>query len=108
MNGFDELWLWRDPELSGSLPWYRRVAANRAPAKFRIYNQIPAELDLNEASEEALVRELDARTPAFLALCQRIREGDALPAGGRAQDLGLVFETMSYEKNSTGIRWPSV
>ena len=108
MDGFDELWIWRDPELSGRLPWYRRVAANRAPAKFRVCNQIPVELDLNEASEEALVHELDARTPAFLALWQRIREGDALPAGGRAHPslLDLCRElTQRWLRHCNFCRW---
>src|SRR5437867_9510125 len=83
MDSFDNLWVWRESELSYRLPWYRRVAANRSPAKFRICNRIPVDLDLQEASEEALIHELDAKTRQFLELWQRIREGAELPIGRR-------------------------
>jgi putative pyruvate formate lyase activating enzyme len=82
-ESFDDLWIWRESELSGRLLWYRCVASNRAPAKFRICNRIPVALDLEHATEEALVRELDAKTQEFLALWQCIRSGEALPAGPR-------------------------
>lgn len=82
-GSFDDLWIWRESELSKRLPWYRRVATNRAPAKFRICNRIPVALDLEHATEDALVRELDAKTQEFLALWQGVLNGEALPAGTR-------------------------
>ena len=45
MNNFDALWVWDDPATAAALAWYRAVAANRRPAKFRIAAAIPTALD---------------------------------------------------------------
>ena len=46
MKGFDDLWIWHDPEFAGRLDWYRDVAADRRPAKFRIGATIPLAVGL--------------------------------------------------------------
>ncbi len=73
MHDFDQLWIWDDPATRVSLGWYRAVAANRKPAKFRIARTIPVALPLAECSEEQLWHELDRRTPVFLDCWLRIR-----------------------------------
>ncbi len=79
MTGFDRLWVWDDPALAGSLRWYREVAANRKPAKFRIAATVPVALSLREAPEPALWAELDRLTPVVLERRRRIRdEGELL------------------------------
>ena len=75
MNDFDQLWVWDDPATASSLGWYRAVAVNRKPAKFRIARTIPVSLCLAQASEEALWGELERLTPVFLARWREIREG---------------------------------
>ena len=85
MNSFDRLWVWDDPGVAGSLRWYRDVASNRMPAKFRIARTVSAEVSPGEAAEDALWDELDRLTPTFLERLRRIRDGgDALgpPAAG--------------------------
>jgi putative pyruvate formate lyase activating enzyme len=78
---FDRLPVWQAEDLRGRLEWYRAVAANRRPAKFRIARHVPVAVALDEAPEETLWRELEAKTPVFLAAWQAIRRGDAdLPA----------------------------
>lgn len=67
MGDLSSLPIWREPDLEGRMPWYRAVADNRRPAKFRIARYIPVEAAL-DAPEEALWRELDAKTPLFLEL----------------------------------------
>ncbi len=78
-HDFDRLWVWDDPELNGALPWYRAVAANARPAKFRIAATIPAAVDVDGAPEAELWDALDELTPIFLgrwrAICD---EGSAL------------------------------
>ncbi|MCI0655554.1 MAG: pyruvate formate lyase activating enzyme, partial [Acidobacteria bacterium] len=84
MGGLDGLWVWAEDDLRRKLMWYRQVSANRMPAKFRIAAHIPVEVSLGEASEEALWGELEAKTPVFLDLWDRIRRGiDDLPASPR-------------------------
>jgi putative pyruvate formate lyase activating enzyme len=75
MNDFNRLWVWRDPALARGLEWYRAVAGNRRPAKFRIARTIPITLDADSANEEALCAELERCTPQFLALWQDFRSG---------------------------------
>ena len=36
MGEFSQLEVWRDEAVARSLAWYRQVAENRMPAKFRI------------------------------------------------------------------------
>ena len=43
MHGFDQLWIWDDPNVAGGLGWYRDVACGAKPAKFRIARSIAAE-----------------------------------------------------------------
>jgi putative pyruvate formate lyase activating enzyme len=80
-DALQRLWIWQEPGLSDRLSWYRQVAANHMPAKFRIARHIPVELSLADAPEETLWEALDAKTPLFLDLWHRIRSGQAeLPA----------------------------
>ena len=66
MQDFDQLWVWDDSALAGALGWYRAVAQNRQPAKFRIAATVPLGLDPDAADEDALWDELERLTPAFL------------------------------------------
>ena len=75
MNEFDQLWIWDNPAIARSLGWYRAVAANRQPAKFRIARTIPVDLSLAECSEHELWDEFDRVTPVFLACLRGIRDG---------------------------------
>jgi putative pyruvate formate lyase activating enzyme len=84
MAGFDRLWIWDDPALAGSLRWYREVAANRQPAKFRIAATIPVGVPLHDTPEEELWAELERLTPVFLERRRRIRH-DGEPLGPRAE-----------------------
>lgn len=88
MSGLDDLWIWRDPDFAGRLAWYRDVAADRRPAKFRIAATIPAALEPAAADEAALWAELDRLTPVFLDGWRRIREG--APLGPRAEKASLL------------------
>jgi putative pyruvate formate lyase activating enzyme len=74
MGNLGDLGIWREPDLKGLMPWYRAVADNRRPAKFRIANRIPVGVPL-DAPEEALWYELDAKTSVFLDFWNRIRSG---------------------------------
>ncbi len=74
MSDFDRLWIWREPRIARALAWYRAVATDRMPAKFRIAATVPAGIDPEAATEEELASELDRLTPAFLARRQAIRE----------------------------------
>ncbi|MCI0410503.1 MAG: pyruvate formate lyase activating enzyme, partial [Acidobacteria bacterium] len=95
MRGLEDLWIWQEEDLRRKLLWYRQVSANRMPAKFRIAGHIPVKVPLAEAPEETLWEELEAKTPAFLDLWDRIRRGMAdLPASPRPQPnlVGLCRE----------------
>ena len=59
MGGFAELQVWREPATARALSWYRDVAENRMPAKFRIAATIPVAVSLDDASEDVLWRELE-------------------------------------------------
>ncbi len=74
MTGFDRLWVWGDDGTAKSLAWYRSVASDREPAKFRIAGTIPVPMSLREASEDALWGELDRLTAVFLQRWRRVRE----------------------------------
>ncbi len=80
--------------MASSLAWYRAVAANRNPAKFRIARTIPVALSLAQSSEDELWDEIDRLTPLFLARWRGIREArDALgPPGSGASLLELCRE----------------
>jgi uncharacterized Fe-S radical SAM superfamily protein PflX len=75
MNNFEKLWIWQEEDLWGQLAWYRQVATNRMPAKFRIAQHIPVEVSLVDASEDVLWAALEEKTPAFLDLWDLIRFG---------------------------------
>ncbi len=76
-NELERLWVWDAPELAG-LKWYRAVAANRMPAKFRIATAIPLALPLATSAEDELWAELERLTPVFLERVERVREGEAV------------------------------
>ncbi len=78
MHGFDQLWIWDDPDVAAGLGWYRDVASGLKPAKFRIARSIPAETPL-ESDEQDLWRELDRLTPVFLECQERVREEGNFP-----------------------------
>ena len=85
MTDFERLWVWRDPAIARSLGWYRDVAVNRKPAKFRIARTIPLSLSPEDATEDALWHELERLTPVFVEHRRAIRDsGVALgpPAPG--------------------------
>jgi putative pyruvate formate lyase activating enzyme len=77
MPDFDRLSIWRDEALAGALAWYRAVAVNRRPAKFRLARTLPLAVAL-DADEDALWRELDRLTPRFAAAWRALREGALL------------------------------
>ncbi len=77
MDDFDRLWIWDDPATAAALGWYRAVAANRMPAKFRIARTVPVAVPLAESSEAELWEELDRLTPVFLGRRHGIRSADA-------------------------------
>jgi putative pyruvate formate lyase activating enzyme len=82
VSDLSSLRIWREPDLDGLMPWYRAVADNRAPAKFRIAGRVPAAVAL-EAPEEELWAALDAGTAVFLDLWSRARGGAELPGRPR-------------------------
>jgi putative pyruvate formate lyase activating enzyme len=89
MGDFAELPVWRDPATARRLSWYRDVAENRKPAKFRIAATVPVAVPLDDVAEEALWQELDRLTPVFLARWRRIRD-DGAPLGARADYPNLL------------------
>ena len=97
MSDLSDLGIWREPDLAGRMSWYRAVADNRAPAKFRIARRIAAEVSLR-APEEELWAELDRRMPDFLELRGRVRAGEAeLPfAQGPAPSLLDLCRELAY------------
>lgn len=76
-HDFDRLWVWQKPRIAQALAWYRAVATDRMPAKFRIAATVPSDLDPWSAAEPELAAELDRLTPVFLARWRAIREGRA-------------------------------
>jgi putative pyruvate formate lyase activating enzyme len=91
MVAFDQLWVWSDPAIAGSMAWYRDVATNRKPAKFRIARTIPLTVDPERDAEAALWAELERLTPVFLARFARIKAGEEdlgpAPEGANLLDL---------------------
>ena len=76
MNSFDQLSVWREPDLHGALSWYRQVAVNEMPAKFRIARHVAVELSPGAAAEDALWQEVENKTPVFLRRWREIRRGE--------------------------------
>ncbi|GBD44304.1 hypothetical protein HRbin40_01789 [bacterium HR40] len=89
MQPFERLWIWREERVARALSWYRQVATDRMPAKFRICATIPAGLEPASADERALSAELDRLTPFFLARLRAIREGRE-PLGAPAAGPSLL------------------
>lgn len=77
MSALDALSFWDDADFRGRMGWYREVAANRLPAKFRICAALPAGAAL-DAPEEELWRALEAGTQRFLEVRNRVRGGAVL------------------------------
>lgn len=73
MGQLDRLWIWEEPDLKGQLAWYRQVADNRMPAKFRIAQCVPVDVSL-AADEPDLWQALEEKTAVFLDLWQQIRD----------------------------------
>ena len=78
MSGLDGLGFWRHPDFRAGFERYRDVAANRKPAKFLLARAIAIDAPL-DASEDALWRELEAKTPAFVELWRGIAPGELPP-----------------------------
>jgi putative pyruvate formate lyase activating enzyme len=96
MRGFDQLWVWDDPALAGALAWYRDVAGNRKPAKFRIAATIPLEVRL-DAAEDVLWAELDRLTPLFLERWRGVRDrGEELGPRVDGRSLLDLCRELSY------------
>jgi putative pyruvate formate lyase activating enzyme len=90
MNSFNHLPIWQEPDLRGQLSWYRRVASNEMPAKFRIASQIPVEVCPAEASEQTLWELLDEKTDLFLEQWQGIRDGRCSLAASSPPETNLL------------------
>jgi hypothetical protein len=78
MTEFDRLLVWSDPATRRRLGWYRAVAANRRPAKFRI----AANGDGQEPNALARGFRKDTFVSAYaveLAAAQRRRSGRNVP-----------------------------
>jgi putative pyruvate formate lyase activating enzyme len=88
VSEFDRLRVWSDPATRRQLGWYREVAANRRPAKFRIAVTIPLDLPLDAAETDLWVH-LERLTPVFLERWHRIRH-DRVPLGPRAERPSLL------------------
>ena len=80
MGWFDDLSFWQEADFRGRMQWYREVAANRLPAKFRIA----------------------ASLPAGVALARAPRREEIRAAFRLARERGIRFESLSYERNKTG------
>lgn len=85
MSSLGSLSIWQQPGLRGQLRWYRQVADNLKPAKFRIAEQVPIDVAL-DSPEAQLWEALERATPRFLALWQGIRDGASqLPPSPKPQ-----------------------
>ena len=89
MGDFAELPVWRETATVRALSWYLDVAENRMPAKFRIAATIATAVNLDEAPEETLWRELDRLTPIFWACWRSIRD-DGASLGAHADGPNLL------------------
>jgi len=96
MSDLARLRVWDDPAIRGALSWYRDVADNRRPAKFRIAATIATPLDLAASGEDALWAELDRLTPLFLARWREIRAGARLPQQADGPSLLELCRALAY------------
>ncbi len=90
MGDLDSLWIWQEADLKGKLPWYRLVAGNDMPAKFRIARAIPVEAVLSETDEDMLWGILEEKTADFLDLWKGIRSRQAVLPAPAADQPDLV------------------
>lgn len=74
LQAFDRLSFWQHPDFAARMRWYREVAAERMPAKYRILASLPAGAPL-DSPEEALWQALEALTGRFLELKSDIQAG---------------------------------
>jgi putative pyruvate formate lyase activating enzyme len=88
MGEFSLLRVWRDPGIARSLSWYRDVALNRRPAKFRIGATVPVSGQL-DAPEDGLWQELERLTPIFVERWRALRAGNG-ELGARAKSPNLL------------------
>ena len=96
MGQLDRLRVWDDPAIRDGLAWYRDVAENRRPAKFRIAATVSTHLDPATASEEALWAELEQLTPGFLTRWEAIRAGAPLPQPSDGPSLLELCRELAY------------
>jgi putative pyruvate formate lyase activating enzyme len=96
MGQLDRLRIWDDPAIRDGLAWYRDVAENRRPAKFRIAATVPIGCDLATASKEALWAELEELTPDFLTGWAAIRAGARLPEPADGPALLELCRELAY------------
>jgi putative pyruvate formate lyase activating enzyme len=73
-HSFSRLWIW--DRVGDRLPWYLAVAEDRMPAKYLISRRIPCEVNLREATEEALWAEHARATDRFLEAREALRRGE--------------------------------
>jgi putative pyruvate formate lyase activating enzyme len=96
MGELDRLKIWDDPAIGAALAWYRAVAENRRPAKFRIAATVSTKLDPAAESEDALWAELDRLTPRFVARWEDIRAGARLPEPADGPSLLELCRELAY------------
>lgn len=96
MSDLARLAIWNDPAICGALAWYRDVAENRRPAKFRIAATVSTQRDPAAGAEEVLWAELDRLTPIFLSRWQAIREGAPLPRPTDGPSLLELCRELAY------------
>src|SRR4051812_41409620 len=96
MSDLAKLTVWDDPAIRNALSWYRDVAENRRPAKFRIAATVATDFDPAASSEDALWAELDRLTPIFLARWQAIRAGAPLPPAAEGPSFLELCRELAY------------
>jgi len=98
MSSFGDLWIWDDSQLSDWLSWYRDVADNRQPAKFRIATSIPVAVSagsLEEVPEGQLWTDLGRLTSEFMTRFDGIRKGAPLPTEHAEPSLLDLLSTLA-------------
>lgn len=107
VNDLNSLSIWQEAGLKGKLPWYRQVADNTTPAKFRIAEYVPVSTSL--ADDEARLWEaLDEATPRFLTLWRELKDGSWVPASAKPQpNLLLLCRELTRRtlRHCTFCRW---
>ncbi|HXF86978.1 MAG TPA: radical SAM protein [Xanthobacteraceae bacterium] len=96
MGQLDRLQIWNDPSLCEALAWYRDVAENRRPAKFRIAATVPVDLDPDAADESILWAELDRLTPVFVDRWHAIKDGAPLPSAAEGPSILELCRALAH------------